>query len=455
MRNNIPLRYIIIAVVGIIATLVCVKIYHFKSTADLITFTTTVSSLLVSFTAFIFAMKTYLSIDSVNVITQMEGNVLENENYVTSVTSLLKEYDMKESNNVAEAIFIKLERKFAKESKTALAFAGNLQYFIDIIVFFPSLFNTSDEKEKQQNINRMNKILALIEKRKKSLLAISTGNLILIEETVKLIRCVMNYQELVHTNQYNIASSLLEVRGTMLKNSVTQTVYYNYLGLFYNKKAIVILSNKYHLPNNLLDIAILQQLQVKMDKNPLSNEEYELFMMYVEEARKAFEKALKNCRDDVMWHGFIKYNDARTAYFLGLVEQREDHEWHNIMNEAIIARKKLNILIDDILDLSYKTHLQEHFIYQEYLARLVKMNIHIAEKQDITNTQGEPTYLYPDYLELNEDPFIKVPYTQEVHKINAYQEDIKNYVSSRIESATKNRPQSVDKTKVKRVKEIE
>lgn len=431
MRNHIPLRYIIIAVVGIIATVICVKIYPFKSTADLITFTTTVSSLLVSFTAFIFAMKTYLSIDSVNVITQMEGNVLENENYVTSVNSLLKEYDMKDTKGVADAIFNKLERKFAKESKTAIAFAGNLQYFIDIIVFFPSLFNTKNDAEKLQNMDRMNKVLTLIERRKDSLLAISTGNLILIEETVKLIKYVMEYQELIHTNQYNVASSLLEVRGTMLKNSVTQTVYYNYLGLFYNKKVIGVLTNKYHLGNNLLDIDVLLQLKANIKNNPLNNVEYELFMMYAEEARKAFKKALENCQEDVMWHGFIKYNDARTAYFLGLVEQNDEHEWHNIMNEAIVARKKLNILIDDILVHPYKTHLQEHFIYQEYLARLVKINIQIAEEQDITNTKGEPNYLYPKYLGLKEDSLIKFPYILEVNKINEYQEHVKNYVESK------------------------
>jgi hypothetical protein len=428
MKYLLPLRYLIIGVVGIIATIVCIKIYPFKSTADLITFTTTVSGLLVSFTAFIFAMKTYLSIDSVNVITQMEGNVLENENYVTSVTSLLKEYDMQDSERVANAIFVKLEKKFEKESKTAIAFAGNLQYFIDIIVFFPALFNTKNEAEKNQNINRMNKVLSLIEKRKDSLLAISTGNLILIEETVKLIKYVMKYQELIHNNDYNVASSLLEVRGPMLKNSVTQTVYYNYLGLFYNKKAIGVLTNKYQLGNDLLAIEVLQQLKLNLKKNPLNNVEYELFMIYAEEARKAFKKALENCQDDVMWHGFIKYNDARTAYFLGLIEQNEEHEWHNILNEAIIARKKLNILIDDILNHSYNSHLQEHFIYQEYLARLVKINIQIAEKQEVTNTQGEPNYLYPDYAGLKEDPLIEFPYKMEVNKINEYQELIKNYV---------------------------
>jgi hypothetical protein len=85
--SRIPYHYISIVVVAIISVYACLKVYPIKNTADLVLFVTTVGSLVVSFSAFIFAMKTYLSIDSVNVITQMEGNVLENENYVTSFTS--------------------------------------------------------------------------------------------------------------------------------------------------------------------------------------------------------------------------------------------------------------------------------------------------------------------------------------------------------------------------------
>lgn len=181
-------------------------------------------------------MKTYLSIDSVNVITKMEGNVLENENYVTSFTSLLKQYDMEDPDQVGEEIFKNLEKKFTKQSKTAIEFASSLQYFIDIIVFFPYLFNSKDDTYRSKNIIRMGKLLKLIEKRKNTLVSISTGNLILIEETVKLIRAIINYQKLVDERDM-VDSTLLEVKGTMLKNSVTQTVYYNYLGLYYYRKA--------------------------------------------------------------------------------------------------------------------------------------------------------------------------------------------------------------------------
>ncbi|GGB43340.1 hypothetical protein [Fictibacillus barbaricus] len=56
----------------------------------------------------------------------------------------------------------------------------------------------------------------------------------------------------------------------------------------------------------------------------------------------------------------------------------------------------------------------------------------IAEEVDITDNQGEPAYYYPNYTNLTNDCFIKVPYSEEVHKINAYQEQIKNFVASEV-----------------------
>ncbi|WP_156854361.1 hypothetical protein [Oceanobacillus sp. AG] len=46
----------------------------------------------------------------------------------------------------------------------------------------------------------------------------------------------MKYQQLIAIEKTDNTIPLLSVRGSMLKNAVTKTVYYNYLGLFYNKK---------------------------------------------------------------------------------------------------------------------------------------------------------------------------------------------------------------------------
>ncbi|MEH7385782.1 hypothetical protein V7147_10280 [Bacillus sp. JJ1521] len=426
-RPKFPYPYVLIAIAVGISVVIAIQIYPFKTTADLVVFTITILGLVISFIAFIISMKTYISIDSVNVITQMDGNVLENENYVTSITSLLREYDMERSKDVGDSIFAILENRFSKRSKTAIEFATNLQYFIDVIVFFPFLFNSADENQKQ-NMDRMNRLLGAIEKRRDALLSISTGNLILIEETVKLIKCVINYQRLINTNEYTITSTLLEVRGTMLKNSVTQTVYYNYLGLFYNKKAMAILRNQLQLGNkDAFEIEVMKKIVKNMDK--LSGEQAELYTMYLTESKNAFKKALENCQDDVMWEGFIKYNDARSTFFIQLAQPSYNGaDWLEIMNEAITARNRLNILIDDILELDNSSYLQEAFIYQEYLARLVTYNILIATNSHITDTLGKVKYAYPTYNRIQDDRFVKVPITGRFNRIEEYQQDIINFV---------------------------
>lgn len=426
-RPKIPYHYIIITILLLISAGVAIWIYPIETAADMTEFTIVVVGLLISFIAFIISMKTYISIDSVNNITQMEGNVLENENYVTSVTSLLREYNDESSEKVSEKLFSNLETRFTKQSKTAIEFANNLQYFIDIIVFFPYLFNAADEK-RTYNMNRMNKLLDLIKKREKALLSISTGNLILIEETVKLIECVINYQKIINTNEYKIASTLLEVRGSMLKNSVTQTVYYNYLGLFYNKKAMAILRNQLGLGmKDTFEIEVMKEVIKKKDK--LAGEQAELYTMYLKQSKQAFKKALNNCQDDVMWEGFIKYNDARSTYFLQLADSTYDGtDWKEIMNEAITARNRLNILIDDVLEMKDHSYLQDAFIYQEYLARLVTYNIQIATNSHVTDTLGKVKYAYPTYKGMRNDRFVKIPLPRKFDPIPKYQLQIQNYV---------------------------
>jgi hypothetical protein len=427
-RAKIPYSYIFILIGGAISIAICYEIYPITNTANLVAFTTTVVGLVISFTAFIIAMKTYLSIDSVNVITQMEGNVLENDSYITSFASLIREYPMSDSESVSTKVFENLKLRFEKNSKTAIDFAANLQYFIDLIVFFPYLFNSDDENQ-QRNINKMNKLIKLIDSKRDTLLSISTGNLILIEETVKLIKSINNYQTLPHTNERIITSTILDVRGTMLKNSVTQTVYYNYLGLYYNRKANSVLREKFDLENtDFFSIDGLKQIKNKIAL--LSDEEVELFTLYLHEAKNSFQKALENGKNDVMWEGFIKFNDARSTYLLQLVPTDYQADWQTIINEALVARNRLNILIKDVLENEDRTFLQEAFNFEYYLAGLVKMNILIVENKDITDTFNRLKYQAPNYEDILEDTLMKEPYSGKFNKIKTYQNKIIEYITT-------------------------
>lgn len=330
--------------------------------------------------AFFIALNTFTSIDSVNKITKMEGNILENEHYVISLGSLMKQYHARSLKETEDKIFESLEIKFKKESKTSIEFTENLIHFIDIIIFFPALFNAKDINKAEYE-NQMKAILKLINKKKNDLIAINTGNRIQISETVKLIEGVIAYQNFISNNKLDGDTVLLEVRGPLLRNGVTRTVYFNYLGLLYNKKAMAIIRNILNLENkDLLEIENLIYIQKHIHQ--ITGNDRVLAMMFLNDSREAFKLALSHCKEDTMWLGFIKYNDARSCFFHSLFsETNMDTNWLDIFNEAVNARSKLNILIREVLKSKTDTsHLQNSFLYQEELAQLVRLNLLLSQK---------------------------------------------------------------------------
>ncbi|MER2236986.1 MAG: hypothetical protein ABS892_02830, partial [Psychrobacillus sp.] len=251
--------YIFFLLISIVCVYSAIRISKMKDTADFVDFSITLISIVVSILAFHFALKTYVSIDSVNAINKMQGNVLENPDYVTSIPSLMKKYSQSNATEVSKAIYGDLAVLYKKQSKSAIEFANNLQYFIDLIVFFPSLFTNSNTSHKE-NAKKIDEILKLIDKRLKSLMSISTGNLLLVEETIQLLKYVMKYQKLVNIENHNIPASILEIRGSLLKNPVSKTIYNNYLGLYFRQKAMDIISKELNLSTkDLLEITSLEE----------------------------------------------------------------------------------------------------------------------------------------------------------------------------------------------------
>lgn len=357
-RVNVALQYFFIVLVGLSTVAIGYKIYLIKDTKDMILFLTTLIGLVVSFWAFLFAMRTYISIDSVNVITQMEGNVLENESYVTSYPSLLRKFNQHSQAEVSKAIFKELKFKFNKQSKTALDFSFNLQFFIDIIVFFPYLFN-----ENQKSIEEMGKLMKQINKQRNIFFSVGSGNLILIDETINLIKAVIDYQILT-TSKGNLSSSILDVRGSMLRNTVTQTVYLNYLGLYYNYKAHETFRKAFDVKQ--MDFFSLQGLQtLHSNKDKLTTEDAELIYWYLGEAQDAFKAAKSHEKMDVLWEGFIKFNEARVSYLRNVLHSDDQsiNSWIDAMVDTQKARHRMTMLNEDIFIPNQLPFLQNAFIF--------------------------------------------------------------------------------------------
>lgn len=385
-----------IAALVALSSAFAIWIYYIKEGKDLLNFTISIVGFCIAVLALFIAVRTYTSIDSVNNISKMDGNILDNENYVISVPELVIKFQCDDEKTLEKELFKSIELKLKRESDTAVLFADTLQYMIDLIVFFPAVFNASDI-DKGAYRKRMDCILAEVERRSSILHSISKGNSIQITETIKLFKAVISYQSFVSDNKFNVHADLLHVRGPILRNPVTKTIYHNYLGLFYNKKGMFLIGESLGLNGiNLLSIDGMKLVSEKI--NLMSPSSKEDAIMYLKSACEQFEKALVSCEDDIMWPGFINYNKARTMLFLCLLTS-EENDWLGVMNSSIESRSRLNRMIDEVLTVNNagqyqvtNTHLRQFFMYQEELARMVKLNILLGIESSTSDVWSSVSY---------------------------------------------------------------
>ncbi|WP_235605757.1 hypothetical protein [Salinivibrio sharmensis] len=357
--------------------------YYLKEGKDLLNFTISIVGFCIALLALFIAVRTYTSIDSVNNISKMDGNILDNERYVTSLPELISQYKSKNEKDLDEELFESIELKLKIDSNTAVLFADTLQYLVDLIVLFPAVFNAV-ETDKKRYKKRMDRILKNIDRQRDILQSISKGNSIQITETIKLFKAVVSYQSFVANGNFNIHADLLHVRGPILRNPVTKTIYHNYLGLYYNKKGMHLL--KESLSMEIRDILSIDGLDfVRSNIDSCSPSVIEEVIMYLKSACEQFDRALEISSEDVMWPGFINYNKARTLYFMNLLSESKE-SWVGVMDDAVKSRSRLNRLIDEVLTVNQAgkacvtdTHLRQFFLYQEELARVMKLNLMLSD----------------------------------------------------------------------------
>lgn len=387
--------YITILLLVLFSGCISIWVYYLKEGKDLLNFTISIVGFCIALLALFIAVRTYTSIDSVNNISKMDGNILDNERYVTSLPELISQFKSKNEKDLDEELFKSIEHKLKKDSNTAVLFADTLQYLIDLIVLFPAVFNAADANKKRYK-NRMDRILKNIDRQRDILHSISKGNSIQITETIKLFKAVVSYQSFVANGNFNIHADLLHVRGPILRNPVTKTIYHNYLGLYYNKKGMHLL--KESLDMGSTDILSIDGLNIVLSKiNSILPSIIEEVVMYLMSACEQFDKALEISSEDVMWPGFINYNKARTLYFVNLLSESREN-WINVMDDAVKSRSRLNRLVDEVLTESQAgkaavtdTHLRQFFLYQEELARVMKLNLMLSERTEKSKT---PHILY-------------------------------------------------------------
>ncbi len=385
-RNRASLLISIIVFGGV---LVFVEVCRLTGITDKVWIDTgTLISAAMAIFALIVSILTLTSIDSVNSISRMEGNVLENDGYRTNLYRLIFDLKHERERKRKEAFakfteddFIRIiEKPYKCKITSGTQLADNLQQTIDYLVLLPYFIIQSDKKEadKIQLELKIDRLVDLIETKVKKFEHINAGSNILIVESFNLIQATIyqQFRERLPENRIRHMVLMPAIRGTMLKNPISKVVYHDYLGLFYMTKAKNILET---IINEKVDsVSGLEKCCHESGNAP------KIVIDYFENAKEHFKTALSVIGSDVMWNAFIRYNLARVnVYLLCLSGGKKEP---NIFDECIEYRHRLNLFLDDLFE-EYSNDkdvvfFKNAFVAEELLASLFKICCEIAFSSD-------------------------------------------------------------------------
>ena len=400
----------VLAVAIIIVTVILYRHSYFESLNIIMTFAIGVMSLIISVVALLVALSTYFSIDSVNAISSMEGNVLCNENYNAEYALLIEKYShCKNQDELEVALFEHLHSELKNNSKTCMEFTDTIQDILDHILWY-AYVDTRTERYRAH----VNEIISLLNEKYESFSAISNGNQYLLKEHIKLIMNVLNYQSVAHEGSIiSPNGEMLNVRGRMFLNTVSRTIYYDYLGLEYYRKAIKLLKSTTGFEGEEF---VLKNMKVIASHSYTEDEKNELYI-YLSKAGDSFDKACESSKEDILWNGYISFNKARVDLLSMLIENKFDEGWDESINAAISARYSvMKIFVGDDVSSFLHCEFKKEYYYAKALLLLISKYLG-NDSTDIINEAQIIKTIIPDSNEKNGTIF---------KRTNLYLDDIIN-----------------------------
>lgn len=361
------------------------------------------TSLGVALLALYISLRTFYSIDEVNAISRMDGNVMENPRYRPNILRTVFLFPQTGFSETSKAYMNYLNDLFLKKNKQSGAhLADSVQETADLLVLVPYFINTYNQKGSAVQLNSVSALLATIKHKVDNFKEISDGSCKLLEETVRLIESVVAYQSWDVSNQSD-PTKLLELRGSIFINPVTCILYHDYLGLYFLRKARAVMCKQIQFPT-------LREMIECAKECPDS--EKSMALVYLNKASESFKHAKENVGDDMIWTGYICFNIARVEYLKKILNESYgetvDNVWEKYMNESIRSWITSNRIIAEHLTSDPNGNaswLQSAFVSEEDSVRLSKMVMQIMSHQPLTDYNGNAWI--SDYNEITETPFYK------------------------------------------------
>lgn len=380
-------------------------------------------SLDVALLALYISLRTFYSIDEVNAISRMDGNVMENPRYRPNILRAIFRFPQVLSSETSEAMMCYMEKLFYDNDKQSGAhLADSVQEVADMMVLVPFFIRSDNQVDSSTHKKR---VTALINKMKKSVREfkeISDGSCKLLEETVSLIDSVFSYQKMTANDDEEEASKLLEIRGSIFINPVSIILYNNYLGLYFLQRAFDAVDRQKE------DLS----LRDRIEKLNCSDEDKELAIMYSNKAVKLFKIAYDNIGEDSIWRAFVCFNMSRALYHLQLLGAKTSEDWVTIIDESIRNWNTSNQIVSDHfftrIPSGHVTWLHQGIISQGNKVRLTKILFQMHDRKPLTTPNGD--LWVKNYHDVIDTPFFKgIPKKDPQKRTDRLVEDIKGFLN--------------------------
>ncbi len=421
-RRKIWLSIIIVMIVIICSAGVGVALKP-DNTKELVV---AVVSLAVALLALYISLRTFYSIDEVNAISRMDGNVMENPRYRPNILRAVFRFPQIDFAETSEALMSHMERLFRDKNKQSGAhLADRVQEVADMLVLVPFFIQTTDQYASGVHLERVSKLLETIRNRVDNFKEVSDGSCKLLEETVSLIDSVFAYQKMTATGESD-PSKLLEIRGSIFINPVTCVLYNNYLGLYFLQRATSLLCG------HQTGLSLRQMIECA--KNSPTDDK-SMALVYASKASHSFKRAKENIGDDMIWTAFVCFNISRAEYMKQLINESfgevTSSDWETYINESIRSWITSNKIIAEHfaskLSPGMVTWIQQALISQENKVRLSKVIFQMTRQEPLTDYNGNKWVEH--YGDITETPFFKnVPEKDPQKRTDSLVEDIRELI---------------------------
>lgn len=345
-------------------------------------------SLVVAVVALIISLMTFFSIDEVNAISRMDGNVMENPRYQPNILRAVFRFPQTDMAEASNRIMKYMENLFKnKNTNSGVHLADNVQEVADLMVLVPFFIHTTHQQTSAIHIERVSKLISTIKRKVKDFKDISDSSCKLLDETVSLIDAIFAYQNM-KSEEDSGPSKLLEIRGSIFINPVLCILYNNYLGLYFLRLARDVMTK------GARGLSLREEINCACGCNA---EEKSKALVYCSKATNSFLQAKNYIDDDLIWNAFVCFNLSRAEYYKQLLNESfgdtSSNEWEAYINESIRSWMTSNKIIAEHFvskKLENTTFFQQALISQENKVRVSKVVLQMMKQMPLTDYNGNP-----------------------------------------------------------------